>query len=463
MKSVKAVETVAASETRDESISDRIARHVVGLSYDDLQPAAIAAAKQLILDTLAVAWAGSDAPKSREVLELFVKQGGAAESTVWTAGVKLPATSSAFLNSLFGASLDYDGINTVHADVVALPVALAVGQRERCSGKDFITAFVIGSDLACRLGGVMTGRHKGWFNTSIYGVFAAAAVTAKLLGLDALATRHALGIALSQAAGTQQANVEQALTKRMQSAFAAQAGIFAGLLAQKGITAPRETFEGKFGLYQLYQEGDPAKAIEGLGTRFLHEDTMLKKYPACACSHAAIEGMRELIEEYDLRPEDVSAIDATISPQMHRLVGAPFEPAENPQVTAQFSLQYGLASMLLRRRLGIEEIQDAAVLDPKVREVTSRIRIHIDEGNKGSRVPAEVKVTSKKHGVLGRRIDKFPWSWQAPYSPGEFEEKLDNCLSRGARPMDRRAQAALVELVRQIETVGDVNQLADAL
>ena len=41
-----------------------------------------------------------------------------------------------------------------------------------------------------------------------------------------------------QAGGTQQANIEPSLAKRMLSAFAARSGVYAALLAQRGITAP---------------------------------------------------------------------------------------------------------------------------------------------------------------------------------------------------------------------------------
>ena len=298
----------SASDQQLQSISQSIADHVVACGYAGLPASAVRAAKTLMLDTLAVAWGGSNAPGSGDVHGLLAEEGGRGDSSVWAYGGKLPATSATFLNSMFGGALDYDGVNTVHADIVALPAALAMAEREHASGKDFLAAYVIGSDLCSRFGASITGTHKGWFTTSIYGVFGAAATAAKLLRLDATATRHALGIALSQSAGTQQSNIEQALTKRIQGALAARAGVFSALLAGRGITAPREAIEGKFGLYALYQEGNPLKVLDGLGTHFEHENTAIKKYPCCACSHASLEAALHLVREYDLKPADVSAM-----------------------------------------------------------------------------------------------------------------------------------------------------------
>src|SRR3546814_2809427 len=98
------------------------------------------------------------------------------------------------------AALDYDSvyeIGSVHPDIVALPAAWAVAERQHATGKDFITALIVGCDLICRLGRA-TLRNSGWFYTSVHGVFGAAAAASKLLGLDATATRDAFGLALSQ-------------------------------------------------------------------------------------------------------------------------------------------------------------------------------------------------------------------------------------------------------------------------
>jgi len=444
---------LAASEAR--SVSQVIADHIVGFDADALPAAAVAAAKRLMLDTLAVAWAGADAPGARPVYEMVAGEGGSAHCTVWGYRGKLPAASAAFLNSMTAAALDYDAINTVHADMVALPAALALAERQKASGREFLAAYILGSDLCSRLGGSITGQHKGWFTTSIYGVFGAAAAAARLLRLDAATTAHALGIALSQSAGTQQSNIEQALTKRLQGAFSSRGGVFSALLAAKGITAPREAFEGKFGLYQLYQEGDPAKVLDGLGKRFQHEQTALKKYPCCACSHASLDAALGLIREHELQPDEVTAIEIVHSPMMHRLVGAPFDPRDNPQVTAQFSVQYAMASALLHRKLGIAEIQEAAVLDPRVKPITRRVKIVVDETNKGTRVPASVTLTTAR-GTFTRTTTKFPWGAEAPPSDADLAAKADDCLGFGALALDPARRQLLVERVRGIENVADM-------
>ncbi|MDB5811861.1 MAG: MmgE/PrpD family protein [Betaproteobacteria bacterium] len=452
-----------ASAADARSISQSIAEHVVGCDYAALPASSITAAKTLMLDTLAVGWAGTTAPGAPEAHALLKDEGGRADSSLWGFGGKLPAAAATFLNSISGGALDYDGVNTVHADIVALPAALAIAEREHASGKEFLAAYMIGSDLCSRFGGSITGAHKGWFTTSIYGAFGAAAAAAKLLKLDATATRHALGIALSQSAGTQQSNIEQALTKRLQGALSARAGVFSAQLAQRGITAPREAIEGKFGLYALYQEGNPLKVLDGLGQRFEHENTAIKKYPCCACSHASLEAALGLIREHDLKPDDVTAIEVTHSTFMHRLVGAPFNPGDNPQVSAQFSVQYALACALLRRRMSVADLEDSAILDPAIKPVTERIRIVVDETLKSSRAPASVKIVSRKHGTLARTTETFPWSPDDPPTATALQDKNDACFAAGIAPLDAVRKAKLVERVQKIEAVTDMSRFFDGI
>ena len=119
------------------SLSQHIAEHVVGMKAAAIPAEAIAAIKRLMLDTLGVAWAGSGAPGIPESREVVLGEGGTPESVVWGFGDRVPATAAAFLNSASAAALDYDSVHPkgqMHAEIVALPSALALAQRQRRDG-----------------------------------------------------------------------------------------------------------------------------------------------------------------------------------------------------------------------------------------------------------------------------------------------------------------------------------------
>ena len=269
------------------TLSGTLGHYVSETHYDTIAPAVRHAAKRMLLDTLAVAWAGSAAPGMAELQRGLVPAAALPESLLWAGGQRVPMLDAAFLNGAAAAALDYDGLHleaVVHTDIVCLPAVLATAERLHASGKQFLTALILANEVVCRLG-LATHLHSGWFYTSIHGVFGAAAGCAKLFGLGADGVRDAFGIALSQVGGTQQSMLEKALTKRIQSALAARAGAFSALLAKSGVTAPKEAFEGRFGFYNMYEEGDAGKVLAGLGERYVSAETSMKKYPSCACNH----------------------------------------------------------------------------------------------------------------------------------------------------------------------------------
>ncbi|MBI4189921.1 MAG: MmgE/PrpD family protein [Betaproteobacteria bacterium] len=447
-------------------LSQRLADYIVDTKYRAIPRAALDAAKLFMLDTLAVAWAGSDAPGCREAHALLADEGGRSDSTAWAYGGRLPATSAAFLNGMSSAALDYDSLGRdapVHVNVVVLPAALAVAERQRASGADFLAALVVGSDILCRMGAACKHPHRGFSYTSTFGVFGAAAAAARLLGLDAAATRHALGIAFIQAAGTQQANIEPSLTKRTLSAFAARAGVYAALLAQRGITAPSETFEGPFGLYRLYQDGDAGRLVDALGSRFDNVNLSIKKYPSCGCNHTAIEATLKLIRRYDLKPEDVQAVEVTVGPYIDRIVGGTYDPSGDAQVAAQFSIRYSIACALVRRRLGLAEIQEQAARDPAIGAQIGKVSVRVEPAYSGDRGPVVVRMQTMRHGEISCQVDHVPGSLESPLGEAEINEKFGECFRLGVRPLAGDRIARLSARVQGLDQSGDMATFFDCI
>lgn len=456
----------AAEVQPETSLSCLLAHHAATTSATAIPSKAIEAAKRHLLDTLAVAWAGSDAPGCREAHALLAEQGGSASATAWAYGGRLPAASAAFINGMSAAALDYDALgceSPVHVNVTVLPAAFAVAEARHASGLDFLVALIAGSDIMCRMGASATHPHRGWSYTSVLGVFGAAAASARLMGLDAAATRHALGIAFIQAGGTQQANIEPSLSKRMLSAFAARSGVFAAQLAERGITAPDAVIEGKFGLYRLYQDGQRSRLLESLGTRFDSVDLSIKKYPSCGCNHTAIEGTLRLVREYDLHPDDVTAIEVTVTPYIDRIVGGPYDPGGDAQVAAQFNIRYSIACALVRRRLGLAEIQEPAARDPAIAAHIGKVTVKVDPSLATERGPVEIVMRTGTHGTLSCRIEHVPGSPEAPLSEAEIQEKFRECLQLGVSPLSNAQMMLLGERIRTLEQCADMSGFLDGI
>ena len=441
-------------DSKAVSLSHDLARHIASTPYSAIPESAIAAAKFFTLDTLAVAWAGSSAPGCREAYELLVNEGGRGDATAWAYGGRLPLQAAAFINGMSSAALDYDALgrdSPVHVMVSVLPAALAVAEREQLDGKAFLTALVLGSDVMCRLGAAASHPHKGWSYTSVLGTFGAAAAAARLLRLDTVKTRHALGMAFLQSAGTQQFNIEPSLSKRMLSAFAARAGVYAALLAQRGLTAPSEVIEGKFGLYSLYQGGDPESMLAGLGSEFRSSDLSIKKYPSCGCNHTAIEGTLQLVRQYDLKPDDVSSIEVTVTPYIERIVGGVYDPSGDAQVAAQFNIRYSIACALVRRKLGLAEIEADSARDPAILRHIDKVTVLVNRTLNSERGPVLVKMVTRTNGEVSRYVEHVPGSRESPLTEEEVKLKARECFALGVRPLSGQQMEALGSRIAAIE------------
>jgi 2-methylcitrate dehydratase PrpD len=453
MSSVPAAKPVPADLARE------LAQWASDLRYEILPAPVVAQAKRLLLDTLSVGWAGSSADGVAAVREVLNAQGGRAEAATWAHGDRLPATQAALVNGMMGAALDFDSVHdvaTVHADVVVLPAVLALAERQKLSGREFLAAYAAGDEMLVRLGLAVT-THPGWFYTSVLGVFAAAAASARALKLDPARTQAAMGIALSRAAGTQQPLVERSLTKRMQSAFAARDGVEAALLARAGISSPAALFDGQVGFEKLYTGLDAGTALAGLGRDYLFPNLTLKKYASCFCNHAAIEAALDLVQRHGLKAGDVKEASVRVSPFMARLVGASFVPGDNPQVAAQFSVQYSVANAFLRGRFAVNDILPAAVTEPAVVALAKRVKVEIDPAQEGKFVPATVSVLTTGGKRFEATATTLPGTPQRPMSDAELREKALACFAGGVNPLADPAK--LMAKIAKLEDLQDMNDL----
>lgn len=446
-------------------MTSSIARFVSEIRVEDLDPEVIAAAIAFFTDTLGVGWAGTDAPGITGARTLALNQGGRAESQVWGSGERLPALEAAFVNAAAAAALDYDTVHQgsiMHADATVMPAALALAERERLPGSEFLAGYIAGIEIAHRLS-MATPRMSGWFNSSALGVFGAAAAGARLLRLDGRRTTHALGIALSSAAGTKQAIVERTLTKRLQTAFACRAGLQAALLAAHGVTGPAGWLDGPYGWLQLYEAGSVDAVHDGLGERFVFVATGIKKYPCCLCSHAAIEATLQIVGRHAILPADVQSSRVVISPYMHRIVGARYAPGDDAQVAAQFSIQYAVASATRYRRFTLAELDPALTGDPALGAQARAVDVGTDDTWPGQTAPAAVTIVTRDHGALSARIDTLPGSPERPLTAGERRAKFDDCVGRGAAPLPADRARLLAERCAGVRSAPDMAAFFDGV
>jgi 2-methylcitrate dehydratase PrpD len=437
----------------DHSLEQALIDWAVNLRFEDIPEQAVGQSKRLVVDTLAAAWAGAGAVGVDAVRRFVVEQGGKPVSRLWGSGERVPAPSAAWFNGLSSAALDFDSVHdeaTMHPDIIMVPALMALADLVPMSGRDFITAHVAGDELMIRLG-LAAGRHPGFFLTSALGVIVCAAVCARVLDLSPLQMRSAMGIALSRAAGSQQTLIERSFSKRLQSAYAARDGVEAALLARAGVTGPLHALTGKAGFSALYAALDASKALDRLGDCYRFLSLTLKQYPSCFCNHAPIEAALEMIRRYNVQAGDIVSGEVVLTPMSYRLVGGQFLPNENPQIAAQFSVQYSLANAFFRRRFSVEDIQPDAVLDPAVIELSSRFVVKVDQTLTSKFVPATVTLQLRDGATRSVVANSIPGMPDQPLSDGQIEEKATNCFVSGQLAMSKERAVTLMGRLKRIE------------
>lgn len=447
------------------SVADYIAR----LRFEDIPEEVLAVTKLFILDTMGTALAGSTAPGVSAVIDLVRENGGKNESTVWSFGDRVPAQAAAFANGVMAHARDFDDTHDaaiVHANTSILPAAFAVAERLNASGKDLLTAVVLGVDLACRMG-LAAPSLGGWIHSSTLGYFGSTAAVCKLLPLDGLQIKNGLGIVYSQVAGNSQCLIEGALTKRMQPAFGARAGVFSGRLAEKGVTGPAEPLEGKYGFFNLYQGGNYSRDVllTNLGKHFEGVNLSMKPYPCCRCTHAPIDTILDILKEEPVAKDAVEKIAVHVPPVVMDFVGRPFEIGPSPQVSAQFSIPYTVATCIIKGDIFIEDFEDNIIVDSEAAALASKIEVIEvpNPDNPKAFVPIKMEIKLKNGESVVRETNLIKGSPENPMTTEEVVTKFRRCNEFAAKPLSSEKIDGIIEQVLSIENLAGVADVGHLL
>lgn len=370
------------------SLARALAEIAIHTPSNSITPAAVAACKKLMLDTIGVSVAAWNAPAIGELVEQARRWGGAQESTVLVHGARVPAPNAAFVNSAMAHALDYDDIHdpsALHIMSVVMPAVLAVAEGTNATGRQVLEGIILGVETACRIGMPYNRRRKGisgrgFLPTSVVGGFGAVAAACRLWGYDVDRTVNAMGINYAQASGNRQPLFEKTLTKRLQPAFTARNAMWSAQLAGCGVTGPEYVFEGEAGLFRVYIGAEPPLVSDITRQRgfFEIQRSTIKRFTSCGLAHPITQAALDLASEHDLHADDLAEVGIYIhgGPDGENLVGGPFKMSDNPQVSAQFCAAYGVAVALLRRKAGLAEFTNERIReDTEVADLAQRIRI----------------------------------------------------------------------------------------
>lgn len=443
--------------------TEAVARFIEGTGPEDIPVKALDNAKKSLLDAIGVAMASQRVKAAGVLVDTFGRDVG--EATILGTSKRADPSVAAFVNGTLIHMLDYDDGNEgmrghPSGSLVSALLALAEGQER--SGRQFLTAYATGYEVGAKLGRHMPYEHyeMGWHNTCTLGTMAATAAGAKFLGLSADQARMALGIAASFASGLRQ-NFGT-LTKPMHMGNAARNGLLGALMASLGWESDPNILEAPLGFCKVFSGGHGFRAeLEpALGSPWELEypGSKLKLYPSCGQTHRPIEGVLHLVEQYDVRPDQVAAVRCGV---MQRVTEVLIHSMATTGFEAKFSLNYCVARALMDRKVGIDDFTTERVQEPEIRQLMERVEMYVPpEGQKGryKREYVDVEITLKDGRVLQHRIYEQKGNPEGvPLTFEEVERKFRDC---SAGVLSEQAQGAVVDFVLNLEAKADVGELA---
>lgn len=473
-----------------EEVTPKVVDFIVSTKYDDLPPEVVQKVKDILLDSIGCAL-GAYATDKAKIVTAFVRQlGGNPQATV-IGGSRTSAVNAAFANGDLINALDMDCIGPVTAHVIpyVLPPCLALAETCNASGKDLVVAAALAAEIGGRVGAsviqhrIPTEEPPYYERSPRYGystgVFGGIAGAGKILQMEADKVANALGIAgVSAPVGGMAkwqhiAGPSPMLKYSSWAGWIAQLGTVAALMASQGFTGDTAIFDGELGFWQMY--GSPffrkEMVVDGLGKVWRVLETEFKPYPNCRCNHAAIDGIIKLMKENAIRPEDITEIK--VMGDSWLLTPSRAQEVISNSIDTQFSVKYGFAvAVYYGSNPGPHWEMPVVYQDPRVTEMMKRVKVEIHprtdelilENLKAGKAPvlwlARVDIVARGKKYSTEVLE--PWGkGENQLSDDDIERKFSQNATFSLLPSSRIKQ--IVELVRNLENVEDVNQLAAAM
>lgn len=371
--------------------------------------------KLSLLDLLGVAAAGTETKMSRIIRShaahefggvipmLFDRRTASASGAALAAGITIDSVDA------------HDGFNPAkgHIGCPLLPAVLALGYSEQISGREFMSALLMGYEFGARAAIAQHATVNDYHTSGSWGAVTAAAAGARIAHLTTDETRHALGIAEYHGPRSQMMRcIDHPTMVKDGSGWGAMAGVSAVRLAQSGFTgAPAITVE------------DAKPYWDDLGSRWYMLEQYYKPYPVCRWAQAPIEAALTLRRQHGLVPEMISGIEIHTFHESVRL--ATNDPTNTEQV--QYSTSFPVAIALVRGDVTPEDIADDALNVPQVRRLSKLIKM-VEDPFANAEFPlkrfAKVTVTLANGQRFTSDWHQPKWDHTDPPSADELHDKF---------------------------------------
>ncbi len=440
----------------EQNITARLAAYAVKAKFADLPSSVRTEAARSLLNWIGVAVGGSRHETIAIVLAALKPFFGPPKASLLGRAERVDGLHAALINGISSHVFDYDDTDLatiIHPSAPILPAMFALAEDRTVSGPDFMNAFVLGVEAACRIGRAVNPAHYalGWHITGTAGVFGAAVACGKLLGLDEQRMRWAISLAATQPVGLRE--MFGTMTKSFHPGRAAQNGLTAALLAAQGFTSSDAALEAKRGWMPVIStEQHYDIIVDGLGQRYEITRNSYKPFACGVVIHPIIDGCIQLRNKHRLKASDIEGIDLAVNPQVIELTGK-----RTPQtgLDGKFSVYHAAAVAIIAGMAGEKQFSDEIVRDRAVVALRDRVQTTVEPGLHEDQAKLVIRLKG------GRRVEQFIvhalGSAENPMSDKQLDAKFID-LANGILPADKTRR--LMNLCRESEKLPDIAAIA---
>jgi 2-methylcitrate dehydratase PrpD len=440
---------------------EKLVRFVSQTSWDDVPETVRRHAKLVLLDTLGVILAGSEQPEVQQLRNRLIASGGQGATVLARGCPPTDPRTAALLNGIAGRSIELcEGHRYVACQgaVQVLPAVLATGEWSNRSGREALTTFILGYDVAARVGACLTPRALAHQNGQAP-LIGAVAAGARLRGLNLDEMSRALRIGATLVLTPSYTNaVAGATVLNVAGGMSGFAGALAPDLALAGIEAQGDAIEEAFG--SLVGDGfEPGKLIDDLGTRWEIARNYFRLRACCNPIYAALDALEDALAELHPSADQIDRIDVAT----YRFASVMRNPNPKNYFAAKYSLPHAAAALVVRGHAGYAAFTEAAVHDPVIAAL--RQRVHITEdvqltAKVPQLKPARVTLTLKDGRQTTRTCDSPRGDFQRPYQESEVRDKFRELAGL---VLTRDGVTAVEHAVDHCDRLDSVRDLIDQL
>lgn len=447
---------------RQASIAREWARYVLSVQHESLPPEIIHQAKRITLDGLGCAIGASEAP-GRHVLEDAIRELGAPpESTAFGSGLRTGAAYATLVNCFMIRYLDCNDLGGGGHNSDSIGALLPVAEREKASGRDFITALVLCYEIGARMRLAGLGHGVGGWHSDVRDGLTIPAPLGRLMGLSEEQIANAIaisGVRTPLLGIIDNDNEEMAMDKNLRFGFAAQHAIMSCILAKKGFTGHVRVIEGNKGFNQmiLNNQMDLDRLID-FG-RWMILRTGFKSVCQSATAQGHILATISIVKEHDLKPSDIASVHIKACRDDETHLGTIGRRYPTNGETATHSMYFAQAMAVKERAMGPEQLRPEKYDDPVVLDLIDKITLEVDPNLPKMAYTGTSIITTKDGRRFEKRID-LPHGYDGdPFTDEEVEDKFKRLTQSYLSTAQAQSIIDTVWSLDKLETIDGLTRL----